>query len=95
MVSENTYGGTYRLFEKVLRGFGLDFTYVDTSDALCVEEALRPETRLVFLEIPTNPVMTIADLRGIAGLTQEAWYSAGCRQYVHEPLLHPADRVRG
>ena len=71
VVSENTYGGTYRLFEKVLRGFGLDFTYVDASDASLVEQALRPETRLVFLEIPTNPVMTIADLKGVAALTHE------------------------
>jgi cystathionine beta-lyase/cystathionine gamma-synthase len=85
VVSENTYGGTYRLFENVLRGFGLDFTYVDTSDALCVEEALRPETRLIFLEIPTNPVMTIADLRGIAELTKKR----GIRLAVDNTFMSP------
>jgi cystathionine gamma-lyase/cystathionine beta-lyase/cystathionine gamma-lyase/homocysteine desulfhydrase len=69
IVSENTYGGTYRLFERVLRNFGLDFTYVDTSDAARVESALTDSTRMVFVEIPTNPVMTIADLDGIGSIT--------------------------
>jgi len=69
IVSENTYGGTYRLFERVLRNFGLDFTYVDTADAARVESALTDSTRMVFVEIPTNPVMTIADLDGIGSIT--------------------------
>jgi len=85
VVSENTYGGTYRLFEKVLRGFGLDFSYVDASDVARVEEALRPETRLVFLEIPTNPVMTIADLKGVAALTRER----GIRLAVDNTFMSP------
>jgi cystathionine gamma-lyase/cystathionine beta-lyase/cystathionine gamma-lyase/homocysteine desulfhydrase len=70
IVSENTYGGTYRLFERVLRDFGLDFSYVDTSEAANVERALRPETRMVFVETPTNPIMTVADLEGIGRLTR-------------------------
>ena len=65
IVSENTYGGTYRLFDKILRNFGLEFTYVDTSNAANVSEALRDTTRMVFVEIPTNPLMSIADLGGI------------------------------
>jgi cystathionine gamma-lyase/cystathionine beta-lyase/cystathionine gamma-lyase/homocysteine desulfhydrase len=71
IVSDNTYGGTYRLCERVLRQFGLDFSYVDTSDVANVEAALRPETKLVFLETPTNPVMQIADLEAIGRLTKE------------------------
>lgn len=71
IVSENTYGGTYRLFERVLRDFGLDFSYVDTSDAAHVESAIRPQTRMVFVETPTNPIMTIADLEGIGRLARE------------------------
>ncbi|HZS05067.1 MAG TPA: PLP-dependent aspartate aminotransferase family protein [Blastocatellia bacterium] len=71
IVSDNTYGGTYRLCEQVLRQFGLDFSYVDTSDAGNVERALRAETKLVFLETPTNPIMTIADLEGIGRLARE------------------------
>jgi cystathionine gamma-lyase/cystathionine beta-lyase/cystathionine gamma-lyase/homocysteine desulfhydrase len=65
IVSENTYGGTYRLFERVLRDFGLDFTYVDASHVDRVIEARRPQTRMIFLETPTNPLMTVADLEGI------------------------------
>lgn len=71
IVSENTYGGTYRLFERVLRDFGLDFSYVDTTDSSNVDAAWRDETRMVFLETPTNPLMAIADLEGIARLAHE------------------------
>ena len=71
IVSDNTYGGTYRLCERVLRPFGLDFSYVDTTDIINVEAALRPETKLVFLETPTNPVMQVADLEAIGQLTKE------------------------
>jgi cystathionine gamma-lyase/cystathionine beta-lyase/cystathionine gamma-lyase/homocysteine desulfhydrase len=71
IVSENTYGGTYRLFERVLKNFGLDFSYVDTTDAANVESVLRDNTRLVFIETPTNPIMAIADLEGIGRLTRK------------------------
>lgn len=71
IVSDNTYGGTYRLCERVLRPFGLEFSYVDTSDVANVEAALRPTTKLIFLETPTNPVMQIADLEAIGRLTKE------------------------
>jgi cystathionine beta-lyase/cystathionine gamma-synthase len=63
VVTDNTYGGTYRLFEKVLRKYQLDFSYVDTSDTGAIEAAMRPETRMLFLETPTNPVLRITDLR--------------------------------
>ncbi|MBS1811748.1 MAG: PLP-dependent transferase [Acidobacteria bacterium] len=71
IVSDNTYGGTYRLCERVMRQFGLDFSYVDTSDIAQVEAAFRPETKLIFLETPTNPVMQIADLEAIGRLTKD------------------------
>jgi cystathionine beta-lyase/cystathionine gamma-synthase len=71
IVSDNTYGGTYRLFERVLRDFGLEFSYVDTSEAANVERALRAETRMIFVETPTNPIMAIADLEGIGRLARE------------------------
>src|SRR5918993_1548633 len=57
VVSDNTYGGTFRLFSRVLADYGVEFSYVDTTDALNVEAALRPNTRMVFVETPTNPVM--------------------------------------
>jgi cystathionine gamma-lyase/cystathionine beta-lyase/cystathionine gamma-lyase/homocysteine desulfhydrase len=71
IVSENTYGGTYRLFEKVLKNFGLEFSYVDTTEAPRVEEAIRENTRMVFVETPTNPIMGIADLEGVGALAKD------------------------
>ena len=62
VVTDNTYGGTYRLFERVLRKYQFDFTYVDTSDLQAIEDAIRPETRMLFLETPTNPVLRLTDL---------------------------------
>ncbi|MGH9348842.1 MAG: trans-sulfuration enzyme family protein [Vicinamibacterales bacterium] len=62
VVTDNTYGGTYRLFEYVLRKYQLDFTYVDTSQPIELERAFRPNTKMLFLETPTNPVLRITDL---------------------------------
>jgi cystathionine beta-lyase/cystathionine gamma-synthase len=70
VASNNMYGGTYRLFEKVMRGFGLDFVYVDTSNLAAVEAAFRPNTKLLFVETPTNPSMIISDLRALAKLAR-------------------------
>ena len=68
IVTDNTYGGTFRLFDKVLLRYGLAFTYVDTSDLGAIERAITPQTRLLFVETPTNPVMSITDLAGAAAL---------------------------
>ena len=68
IVTDNTYGGTFRLFDKVLRRCQIAFSYVDTADLDAVERAIRPETRLLFVETPTNPVMTITDLAAAAEL---------------------------
>jgi cystathionine gamma-lyase len=67
---ENVYGGTHRFFDKVMRRFGLDFTAVDSSDPNRVEDAIRPETRLIHLETPTNPMMKLCDLRAMAEISQ-------------------------
>ncbi|MGE0886357.1 MAG: PLP-dependent aspartate aminotransferase family protein [Blastocatellales bacterium] len=85
IVSDNTYGGTYRLFERVMRGFGLDFSYVDTSEAINVENALRSNTRMIFVETPTNPIMTVADLEGIGKLSQ----ANGIRLVVDNTFMSP------
>ncbi|MGA9353270.1 MAG: PLP-dependent aspartate aminotransferase family protein [Terriglobales bacterium] len=68
VAGHNLYGGTPRLFNQVLVNFGLTFTYVDTSDLSAVERALQKNTRLVFLETPTNPLMELCDLRAISDL---------------------------
>ena len=66
LAGNDVYGGTFRLFDKVLRGFGLDFTFADTTDPESVAEALTPSTRLVWLETPTNPFLRITDIRAVA-----------------------------
>src|SRR5579859_4027276 len=62
------YGGTPRLFNQVLTGFGLEFSYVDTSDAEHVERAIRKNTRMVYVETPTNPLMRLSDLAAISAI---------------------------
>jgi len=66
IVGNDVYGGTYRLFEQVLRRYGLEFSYVDVTDPAAVASAIRPETRLIWLETPTNPLLAIADIEDIA-----------------------------
>jgi cystathionine gamma-lyase/cystathionine beta-lyase/cystathionine gamma-lyase/homocysteine desulfhydrase len=68
VAGHNLYGGTPRLFDQVLVNFGLTFTYVDTSDVGKVEKALQKNTKLVFLETPTNPLMELCDLRAISDM---------------------------
>ena len=66
LAGNDVYGGTFRLFDKVLRRFKLDFTFADTTDPESVAEALTPATRLVWLESPTNPYLRITDIRAVA-----------------------------
>src|SRR2546425_887140 len=68
VVSDNTYGGTFRLFDKVLTRYQLTFSYIDTSDLDAVERAFTPSTRMLFVETPTNPIMRITDLKAAADL---------------------------
>ena len=68
VVTDNTYGGTFRLFDKVMTRYGIKFTYVDTSDLRAVKTAITPETKLVFIETPTNPVLRLTDIAAVADL---------------------------
>lgn len=85
IVSDNTYGGTFRLFDKVLQHFGLEFSYVDTSDLKLIEAALKPQTRMIFIETPTNPLMMLADIAAIAKLA----HNANCRLVVDNTFMSP------
>jgi cystathionine beta-lyase/cystathionine gamma-synthase len=69
--SRNVYGGTYRLMKTVWEGYGLESAFVDTADPEAVRRALRPGTRMLFVETPTNPGMEITDLEWTAGLARE------------------------
>ncbi|MBI2214697.1 MAG: PLP-dependent transferase [Acidobacteria bacterium] len=98
IAGENMYGGSFRLFDKVLRRFGLEFTYVDTSDVDAVRAAIRPTTKMLYLETPTNPMMTISDIaacvdavkgRGILTVVDNTFMSP----YFQRPIELGADVV--
>src|ERR687889_2150316 len=87
VVSDNTYGGTFRLFSRVLADYGIEFSYVDTTDPLNVEAALKPNTRMVFVETPTNPVMMITDLKAVSDLAHAAGARVVCDNTFMSPYL--------
>jgi cystathionine gamma-lyase len=71
IATDDIYGGTRRLFTRVRnRSAGLTTSYVDLSDLAAIERAIRPETRMIWVETPTNPLLKLADLRGIAALAK-------------------------
>lgn len=71
IASRNVYGGTFRLFDMVLTRQGLSFTWVDTSDLASVADAIRPQTRMLYVETPTNPTMVLTDLAAASRLARE------------------------
>jgi cystathionine gamma-lyase len=68
--SDDVYGGTFRVFDKVFRRYGIEFSYADTSDPKAIEAALRPKTRMIWIESPTNPMLKITDIRAVAALAR-------------------------
>ena len=98
VVSDNTYGGTFRLFDKVLRRYNLTFSYVDTSKLDEVERAFTSSTRLLFVETPTNPVMRITDLAAAADLAHRhdvrlVVDNTFASPYIQRPIEFGADLV--
>jgi cystathionine gamma-lyase len=99
VAGDDLYGGTYRLFERVLpRTGGLEFTYADTSDPGSVEEALRPETRLLWIETPTNPMLALSDIAELSEMAHErgaivAVDNTFASPYFQNPLALGADIV--
>ncbi len=98
VVTAGTYGGTFRLFDRVMTRYGVRFTYVDTSDLEAVAAAFMPTTRLLFLETPTNPVLQLTDLSAAIALAHDrgakvavdSTFASPCLQ---RPLADGADRV--
>jgi cystathionine gamma-synthase len=70
VAGNDVYGGTFRLFDKILRRFGLDFTFTDTTDPENLAEALKPTTQIVWLETPTNPLLAVSDIHAIADIVK-------------------------
>ncbi|MCZ6704218.1 MAG: PLP-dependent aspartate aminotransferase family protein [Ignavibacteria bacterium] len=71
IVSDNVYGGTYRLFEQNMTNFGLEFSWVDTSDLSNIDNAIKDNTKMVFVETPTNPMLVLTDLKGVAAIAKK------------------------
>ena len=98
IVTDNTYGGTFRLFDKVLTRYRIDFDYVDTSQPDRIREALRPNTKLLFIETPTNPVLRLTDLDCTARIARAAGVrlvvdNTFASPYLQRPLQLGADLV--
>ena len=98
LCGDDVYGGTYRLFSKVFARQGLAFDFVDTSDPQQVEAAIRPETKLIWLETPTNPLLKLADIAAIAQIARSrniltAVDNTFASPYVQRPLELGADIV--
>ena len=70
LASDDTYGGTYRIFEKILRPWGVDIRYVDASDTAAVEAAIGPKTALIWVESPTNPLLKLVDIAALGALAR-------------------------
>ena len=85
VAGNNLYGGTYRLFENVLRRLGLMFTFVAASDPDAVERAFRPSTKLLVVETPTNPMMQLTDIAAVGGLARKR----GIRTVVDNTFMTP------
>lgn len=98
VAGHNLYGGSFRLFEQVLKDFGLSFSYANTTQPPEVERALRPNTRMIFIETPTNPVMEITDIAAVAALAHRhkvllAVDNTFMSPYFQRPLELGADVV--
>ena len=87
VAGDDMYGGTYRLFERVRRASaGHEFTYVDLTDPLALANALRPETKMVWVETPTNPMLKLADLHAVAQLCRERGVMTVCDNTFASPI---------
>lgn len=98
VVSENTYGGTYRVFEQIFTKFGLSFTWVRTGDLNALRGALNKDTKMLYLETPTNPVMDITDIAGASEIATRAGIltvvdNTFMTPYFQNPLALGADMV--
>ncbi len=98
IASDDLYGGSYRLFTQVFEPYGIDFTFADMTDPANVSSAIRAETKMIWIETPTNPLLRIADIQAIAGIAKEngirtAVDNTFASPYLQQPLDLGADMV--
>lgn len=87
VVADDVYGGTYRLFQRVFTQFGLEFTFVDMTNPDATRAALRPNTRLLWIETPTNPLLKVVDIAAISALAHEKHILVGVDNTFATPFL--------
>ena len=98
VVSDNVYGGTYRIMELIFKNYGLDFSWVDTSDTKNIENAIKKNTKIVYIETPTNPMLNLADIQATAKICKAQNLicvvdNTFMTPYFQKPLLLGADIV--
>ena len=98
LLSDDSYGGTYRLVAKIMTNYGIDFSLVNMTDLEAVRAGIRPNTKLVWVETPTNPYLKIVDIRGVANLLQDhpaklVVDNTFASPYLQQPLNLGADMV--
>ena len=98
VAADDLYGGTFRLFDKVFRHHGIDFTFVDMSDPEKTEAALRPNTKLLWIETPTNPMLKLVDIAASTALAKSRQIAVAvdntfATPYLQQPLALGADLV--
>lgn len=87
ILGDNTYGGTFRLFSKILTNYGVEFDLADTTDIANLESAFKPNTKMVFVETPTNPVMSVTDLQAVSDLAHAHGAKVVCDNTFMSPYF--------
>lgn len=87
LLGDNTYGGTFRLFDKVLKDYGIEFDLVDATDTTKVEQAFKSNTKMLFVETPTNPVMSVTDLKAVSEISHASGAKVVCDNTFLSPYL--------
>jgi cystathionine gamma-lyase len=98
LCSDDVYGGTFRIFDKVFRRLGIEFTFLDLLDLKSAESAFRPNTKLLWVETPTNPMLKILDIKALASMAKKRGVvsvvdNTFMSSYFQKPLLLGADIV--
>lgn len=98
VISNNVYGGTYRLYELNMKNYGLDFSWVDSTDLKNIEAAIQPNTKMIYVETPTNPMLNISDLKGVSEIAKRNNLISICDNtfmspYFQNPLTFGIDIV--
>ncbi|KAF0995957.1 cystathionine beta-lyase [Geobacillus sp. TFV-3] len=86
LVTEDVYGGTYRMITEVLSRFGIEYTFVDMTDLRAVAETIRPNTKVIYMETPSNPLLKVTDIQGVVKLAK----AHGCLTFLDNTFMTPA-----